>query len=139
MTGTSCSDMVADLLNAEGEPCFMDEIEDRLRSISGEGLKAYEQWKSDEKNSSARESLRESIHELRKLASRLEIEMAVSERREMSQTPIPIPPHRAAMDRGRTPRENSPEEERSAGPAFPDVEKKPRRRVVRRPPSDSAE
>jgi hypothetical protein len=37
----------------------------------------------------------EAVHELRKVAARLEIEMAISERNEVASKPIPIPSHRA--------------------------------------------
>lgn len=77
------------------------EIDKRLRETSDACLKAYESWKTDKKNGDARESLQEAVHELRKVASRLEIEVAVSERDEMTQKPIPIPPHRDSNKRGR--------------------------------------
>lgn len=77
----------------------MDEIEKRLRETSDACFKSYEGWRKDQKNGEARESLQDAIHELRKVASRLEIELAVSERNEMAQRPIPIPPHRDAKHR----------------------------------------
>ncbi len=78
----------------------MDEIEKRLREGSENCYNHYEAWKKNQKDSAAREALQESIHELRKIASRLEIELAISERDEMAQRPIPIPPHRDAQRRG---------------------------------------
>ncbi len=77
----------------------MDEIETRLRETSENCFKSYESWRKDQKNGQSRESLQDAIHELRKVASRLEIELAVSERNEMAQKPIPIPPHRDAKHR----------------------------------------
>lgn len=77
----------------------MDEIENRLRETSDNCFKSYESWRKDQKNGQAREALQDTIHELRKVASRLEIELAVSERNEMAQKPIPIPPHRDAKHR----------------------------------------
>ena len=74
----------------------MDKIDDRLRETSSRCITAYESWSKNQKDAAAREELREAIHELRKVSSRLEIEMAVSERDEMAQKPIPIPPHRAS-------------------------------------------
>lgn len=74
----------------------MDEIKQRLQENSQTCLTCYEKWAGDKKNGAARESLLESIHELRKVASRLEIELAVSERNENAQKRIPIPPHRDA-------------------------------------------
>lgn len=81
----------------------MDEIEKRLREGSENCYNCYEAWKKSQKDSVARESLQEAIHELRKIASRLEIELAISERDEMAQRPIPIPPHRDAQRRGHDP------------------------------------
>ena len=77
----------------------MDEIEQRLRETSENCFKSYEAWRKDQKNGSVRETLQDAIHELRKVASRLEIELAVSERNELTQKPIPIPPHRDAKHR----------------------------------------
>lgn len=78
----------------------MDEIEKRLRDTSDNCFTAYETWQKDKKNGDAREALQETIHEMRKVTSRLEIEIAISEREQMSQKPIPIPPHRASGKRG---------------------------------------
>jgi hypothetical protein len=80
----------------------MDEIEKRLREGSENCYNCYEAWKKAQKDSKAREALQEAIHELRKIASRLEIELAISERDEMAQRPIPIPPHRDAQRRGQS-------------------------------------
>lgn len=77
----------------------MDEIEKRLKETSEACFSLYESWLKDKKNADAREALQDSIHELRKVASRLEIELAVSDRDEMAKKPIPIPPHRDAKRR----------------------------------------
>lgn len=86
----------------------MDNIDERLRQASDRCIKAYENWKTKETEPSKREELREAIHELRKVSSRLEIDMAVSEREEMAQKPIPIPAHRAA--RGKSRGDDQPDE-----------------------------
>ncbi|MCC7305389.1 MAG: hypothetical protein IT558_03910 [Alphaproteobacteria bacterium] len=78
----------------------MDEIEKRLRESSESCFNNYEAWRKNQKDNDKREALLDAIHELRKVASRLEIEVAVSERDEMAQRPIPIPPHRDAQRRG---------------------------------------
>lgn len=75
------------------------EIKDRLKETSENCLQSYESWMGDKANNKARESLLESVHELRKVASRLEIEIAISERDELNQQPIPVPPHRNAKAR----------------------------------------
>lgn len=78
----------------------MDKIEERLRETSENCFKAFEAWSKNKKDHEARESLQDSVHELRKVASRLEIEMATSERDEMTAKPIPIPPHRSSSKGG---------------------------------------
>ncbi len=78
----------------------MNEIEQRLRETSENCYNAYESWDKNRKDGKAREVLLDTIHELRKVASRLEIEVAVSERDEMTQKQLPIPPHRDAQRRG---------------------------------------
>lgn len=78
----------------------MDEIEQRLRDASEKCIASYMGWR-DKKDGDegVQEALQEAVHELRKVASRLEIEIAVSERDAMSQRPIPIPPHRSSRPR----------------------------------------
>ncbi|MCB1556604.1 MAG: hypothetical protein KDJ15_04735 [Alphaproteobacteria bacterium] len=77
----------------------MDEIAQRLKTTSESCITSYEAWEEDRKSNDRRESLIEAVHELRKVAARLEIEIAVSERNEMASKPIPIPPHRSARKR----------------------------------------
>lgn len=84
----------------------MDDIEKRLRETTDVCIKSYESWRENKKGP-AHEALREAVHDLRKVASRLEIEMAVSERDDMASKPLPIPPHRAS----RRPRPNGGGEE----------------------------
>lgn len=112
-----------------------EDIRDRLKNASEECLKCYEAWSGNDKDDKAREALQDAIHELRKVSSRLEIELAISERDQMAQKPIPIPPHRDAKKRthkGKNAnsddndnRGNSNGAENSGGPA---VERKPTRR-----------
>ncbi|MGZ9109268.1 MAG: hypothetical protein ACXW4B_10680 [Micavibrio sp.] len=77
----------------------MEEIEKRLRDVSDACVKAYLEWHNAKKDAESRETLQDAIHEMRKVAARLEIEIAVSERDEMAMRPIPIPPHRATRKR----------------------------------------
>ena len=77
----------------------MDEIKQRLHDTSEQCYKSYEAWHGNKKDSAARETLRESVHELRKVASRLGIELAVSESSQAGQGRIEIPPHRDAKRR----------------------------------------
>jgi hypothetical protein len=78
----------------------MDEIEKRLRDAADRCVESYGVWSNKQKDADAREALQEAIHELRKVSSRLEIELAASERHEITQKPIPIPPHRDSKGRG---------------------------------------
>ena len=74
----------------------MDDVKARLQETYEACLKTYEAWNDKKKDADLRETLQESIHDLRKVASRLEIEIAVSERDSMSSKPLPIPPHRSS-------------------------------------------
>lgn len=78
----------------------MEDIAKRLKETSAQCSAALDSWAKDKKSEKTREELQESVHELRKVASRLEIELAISERDEMSQKPIPIPAHRDAKKGG---------------------------------------
>lgn len=91
----------------------MDDVKERLRATSEQCLKAYESWTGGKKDLRAREDLMEAVHELRKVASRVEIDIAISERDEVTQRPIPIPPHRAAQ--GGTPRTEMDEDRNGGG------------------------
>jgi hypothetical protein len=75
---------------------MMEETQQRLKDAAEACIKAYDVWGGSKKNAEARERLQEAVHELRKVAARLEIEMASSERDEMTQRPIAVPPHRAS-------------------------------------------
>lgn len=77
----------------------MSEIQDRLKITSEECLKCFTEWDKDRKKIPERESLQDAIHELRKVASRLEIELAIAERDQMAQKPIAIPQHRNSKNR----------------------------------------
>ena len=74
----------------------MDDIGQRLRDAADNCIKAYEAWSGSKKDLAAREALQENVHELRKVSARLEIEVAASEREDITQRQIPIPPHRAS-------------------------------------------
>jgi hypothetical protein len=80
----------------------MDDIEKRLRDAADNCIKNYEAWQKDKKVGADRDALMESIHELRKVAARLEIDIAISERSEMASRPLPIPPHRSSSRRSQS-------------------------------------
>lgn len=93
----------------------MDEIENRLRAAADSCIGKYAEWRANRHDGDTREALQDAIHELRKVSSRLEVELAVSEREELAMRPIPIPPHRAARER---PAQGVPEDD-SAGNMLP--------------------
>ena len=72
----------------------MDDMKERLKTCSEGCFEKYEAWDA-KKGTDTREALQEAIHDLRKVASRLEIEIALSEREKRSDNPIPIPAHRS--------------------------------------------
>ncbi len=74
----------------------MSEIQKRLQESSEACFKSYQEWDTKKSDVNLRETLQETIHELRKAVSRLEIEIAISERDNMSSKPLPIPPHRSS-------------------------------------------
>lgn len=117
----------------------MEDIKQRLEETSENCLKGFAGWCANKKDAAAREVLQNAIHELRKVASRLEIELAISERDEMAQKAIPIPPHRAS--RGKKGQSefaddesigNVPEQDPSAGGLRPKIQ---RRRPQNKKPS----
>ena len=73
----------------------MTDIQQRLSETAKNTLESYDAWVKDKSNEANREALSTAVHELRKVASRVEIDMAVSEKDEKSRQPIPIPPHRS--------------------------------------------
>ncbi len=73
-----------------------DDIAKRLEETTQNCLAAYKEWDSKKSDTNALENLQEAVHDLRKVASRLEIEMAVSERSELAERPLPIPPHKSS-------------------------------------------
>lgn len=78
----------------------MDEIEKRLRESTDACIKGFEAWVKASKSLETRETLMEAMHEVRKVVSRLEIEIAISERDRLGSRPLPIPSHRSQKKRG---------------------------------------
>ncbi len=72
-------------------------IQERLRETSQNCLESFINWEGQKKDRKAQEDLHAAIHELRKVSSRLEIELAMSERDQMAAKPLPIPAHRSNM------------------------------------------
>lgn len=117
----------------------MDEVAQRLKDASDACLKAYDTWSKSQNNVEYRESLAEAVHELRKVASRLEIQMAVSERDESAAERLAIPEHKAR--KGKRPEAmddddgigNSNDEQGNGGGGRPAGNGQRRQRSQRRP------
>ena len=71
----------------------------RLTEATTKCLLGYDQWTKDLKNHEARESLLEAVHELRKVTSRFEIDIAMHDRLALNAKPIPIPEHKSKMEK----------------------------------------
>ncbi len=74
----------------------MDDIQTRLEETSKNCLEAHKIWEEKKSDKKAQEELHIAIHELRKVSSRLEIDLAISEREQNVSRPLPIPAHRSA-------------------------------------------
>lgn len=107
-----------------------DDIQTRLKETSQTCLDAYGAWEGKKKDTKAQEELHAAIHELRKVSSRLEIELAISERDQITSKPIPIPSHRS-NSKG----DSSSILDGDSGKSGPVVQSKPKRR---RPPKKQA-
>ena len=77
-----------------------DDIKERLSQTIQKCISSYDAWKESKNGAKERESLQEAMHEIRKVVSRLEIDLAISERDELAHKPIPIPPHRDSRRKG---------------------------------------
>ena len=77
----------------------MDEVSKRLHDAAEKCIKSYEAWQADKKDTPARESLNESLHELRRATAALEIDMIREERMAGGVRPMPTPGHRSSVRR----------------------------------------
>lgn len=102
----------------------MEDIQTRLKETSQNCLDAFAAWENKKQDIKAQEVLHAAIHELRKVSSRLEIELAVSERDQMTSKPLPIPSHRSNSKGA----DNSPILEGEGRSDKPIVQSKPKRR-----------
>lgn len=71
----------------------------RLQEAAAKCLSSLNAWNDDLKNTDARETLLEAVHELRKVTSRLEIDIALSDRKVVNAKPIPVPEHKSKMEK----------------------------------------
>ncbi len=98
-------------------------IQTRLEETSRNCLEAYSAWEGQKKDAKAKGDLHAAIHDLRKVSSRLEIELALSEREQMTSKPLPIPSHRSTTKGDKVSILDAPEE--NSGPV---IQSKPKRR-----------
>lgn len=75
----------------------MDEVSKRLQDTVDKCIKSYTAWQADKKDVSARESLNETLHELRRATAALEIDMIREERMSGTVRPINTPSHRSSV------------------------------------------
>ena len=116
----------------------MSDTLERIKENSAACIAAYEAWSSDKKNVDNREALQESIHELRKVVARIEIEVATSERDASSAKKIPVPTHRSQSKSGDGSRESIlPDREQNNGGGKVTRKSSGRSNPRRRRPSDS--
>jgi len=104
----------------------MDDIKQRIKDAADNCVKAFDVWRAKPGDHTLREALMEAVHEWRKVGARMEIELAVADRQQNPNDPIPIPAHRAARrggqqapaddigntaeeNAGRSPRQNRPQ------------------------------
>ncbi len=112
----------------------MDDIQTRLQETSKECLTAYTEWEGKKKDKKAQEDLSNAIHELRKVSSRLEIELAISERDQATSKPLPIPAHRANSKGVKAQKQHDGNDEKSPAPKM-----EIKRRRTRKPAEGGSE
>jgi hypothetical protein len=116
----------------------MSETLGRIQETGAACIAAYESWASEKKNVDNRETLQETIHELRKALARVEIEIATSERDASSSKRIPVPTHRSQSKSGDGSRDSIlPEQDDNGNGGGKTVKKASSRRPRQRKPSGS--
>lgn len=76
-----------------------DETAMRLQEAAAKCLSSLDAWNTDLNNREAREALLEAVHELRKVTSRLEIDIAMNDRMVTNAKPLPIPEHKSKSEK----------------------------------------
>ena len=71
----------------------------RLQETAAKCLSSLDAWNKDLKNVEARENLLDAVHELRKVTSRLEIDIAMNDRKATNSKPMPIPEHKSKIEK----------------------------------------
>lgn len=75
----------------------------RLQETAAKCLSSLDSWNKNLKDLDARESLLEAVHELRKVTSRLEIDIAMNDRQVVNAKPLPVPEHKSKMEKKNRP------------------------------------
>lgn len=105
----------------------------RMADCGAACVAAWQAWQGKRRDTQARETLANAVHDLRRALARLEIDMAVSERENMTQRPLPIPAHRSARrDEGANKAGQSPELPSLEQEENGDGSQPPPRRTMRR-------
>ena len=71
----------------------------RLQETAAKCLSSLDAWNKDLNNREARETLLDAVHELRKVTSRLEIDIAMNDRKVTNAKPMPIPEHKSKTEK----------------------------------------
>lgn len=71
----------------------------RLQETAAKCLSSLDAWNNDLTDENARETLQDAVHELRKVTSRLEIDIAMNDRKNTNAKPMPIPEHKSKMEK----------------------------------------
>ena len=71
----------------------------RLQETAAKCLSSLNAWNKDLNNRDAREALLDSVHELRKVTSRLEIDIALNDRKATNAKPMPVPEHKSKIEK----------------------------------------
>lgn len=94
-TASSSAPAVGAPTTAPSASAPVDAVEGRLRDTAKACINAYRGWRQQPAEGTI-QALSETVHELRKALSRIEIDMSASRREEQAIRPIPIPAHRAS-------------------------------------------
>ena len=118
-----------------------NDIHERLKETSQKCLDVYIVWEENKQDPKTQEVLHAAIHELRKVSSRLEIELAMSERDQFTAKPLPIPSHRSNMKHDGGSLMEGVENAGKSGRLSPVVQNKNKRRRMprKKPDSNSSE
>ncbi len=112
----------------------MDDIEERLRDTSESCFNCYQKWHGNKRDGKLRGDLEDAVHELRKTASRIEIEIAVSEGGSSTNT-MKAPNQRNSNGKP----SNKPKPQEPKGGSVDDIEAEAPKKVVLKKKSASAE